>query len=68
MPDPNNRRRTVTAASKAFIPLSDELLYEHPERLPARLVPYEVGMVLEIPSGRTSTDPACPPQGFRHED
>lgn len=40
---------------KVFVPLSDELLYEHPEQLPLQLVPYQVGLPLSIrrqsPSG-----------------
>lgn len=31
---------------KAFVPLSDELLYGHPEQLPLELVPYQVGLPL----------------------
>lgn len=56
------RHIAAADAQAAFVPLSDELLYEHPERLPSRLVPYEVGMLLEPQKGSVPFFPADPPQ------
>lgn len=72
---PKNTYSHIAAADvqAAFVPLSDELLYGHPERLPARLVPYQAGMLLEPQKGSEPFSPAnekraLTPFGVDHED
>ncbi len=58
---------------KTFVPLNDILLYEHPERLPAQLVPYRVGLPCvhgqagQPSAAQTKADPDTRTRQVRHE-
>lgn len=53
---------------RVFIPLSDELLFDHPERIAGPLVPYAPGMTINSRHAARAQPPVSPRQANPSRD